>query len=195
MHIAVKGKQIDIGESLRQHATQKLDEISQKFFDQSIESTVNFSHEGPLHRCDIHMKVPGITLNAHAVDADIYAVFDAAASKIMQRLKRYKSRLKDHHKSAAPIRSVKYVIENNWDQLAELPPVEQPEAPTIIAELENELRTLSVSQAIMHLDMGDQPAMMFYNSQTGHLGMVYRRTDGHIGWVEPNSSSKQSEAA
>lgn len=196
MHITIKGKQIDIGDSLREHVAGKLDEISQKFFEKSIESDVHFAWEGNLHRCDIHMKVPGLTLNSHSSTDDIYRAFDEAAAKIMQRLKRYKNRLKDHHKSAAPIRAVKYVIESPIGQTNELPASEKEEpAPTIIAEVENDIMTLSVNSAIMHMDLADLPALLFFNLNSGQLNMIYRRNDGHIGWVDPAVVASQKTAA
>jgi len=57
---------------------------------------------------------------------------------------------------------------------------------TVIAEQVTEISLLSVSEAVMRMDLADQPVLMFRNSTTGELNVVYRRSDGNIGWIDPS---------
>ena len=55
----------------------------------------------------------------------------------------------------------------------------------MIAEQATEISLLSVSEAVMRMDLADEPLLMFRSSATGELNVVYRRSDGNIGWIDP----------
>ena len=59
---------------------------------------------------------------------------------------------------------------------------------TVVAEAPAEISKLSVGEAVMRMDLADQQVLMFRNSTTGDLNVVYRRGDGHIGWIDPTAS-------
>ncbi len=183
MQLSVKGKQIDVGDALRQHVQTNLDEIIGKYFTGSMEANVTFSREAHLFRADITVHAGrGITLQSNASAAEPYPAFDQAAERMAARLKRHRNRLKDHRaETAAPER----VMAPAFVLHAEEPETETPDNPVIVAEMTTAIETLSVSEAVMRLDLGDMPALMFRNKKNGGLNMIYRRADGHIGWVDP----------
>ena len=104
MQLTVTGKQIDIGDALRQHVEASLGSILGKYFKTAIEAHVVFSKEAHLIRAEISVHIGrGIVVNAGAAAAEAYAAFDAAAERIAKQLRRYKRRLRDHHaKSREP---------------------------------------------------------------------------------------------
>jgi ribosomal subunit interface protein len=194
MEIQIHGKQIDVGDALRAHVRERLTHGVAKYFDGSIHAQVTFSRDGPLFRSDssVHL-ASGISLQAQAKGNDIYACFDQAADRLEKQLRRYKRRLRDHHnnnKDAVPALTVpSYVI------AAEIEEEEEPAGldPVIVAEMTTELKTLTVGEAVMHLDLSNVPVLVFRNSANSILNVVYRRDDGNIGWVDPhNESVKQS---
>lgn len=185
MQLTVKGKQLDVGESLRQHVADTLKDVVGKYFSTPIDAQVTFSREGHLFHADIVVHAGrGIMVQSRAQAPEPYVAYDEATAKVGERLRRYKNRLKDHHKHdhepAAPVIAQYNVLHG---QSAD----EETTAdnPVVVAEMTTPIETLTVSQAVMRLDLGDLPALLFRNRAHGQLNMCYRRADGHIGWVDP----------
>ncbi|MDX1922075.1 MAG: ribosome-associated translation inhibitor RaiA [Alphaproteobacteria bacterium] len=201
LKIQVKGKQIDVGDSLRQHVQQHLSDVVSKYFNTPLDATVVFSREAHLYRADISVHAArGIMLQSNYAANDPYPAFDEAAGRIAKRLSRHKKRLLDMHqhqgdKHAAFEAMVarKYVLnpENEESGAAN-----EAHTPLIVAETTTNIEHLTVSEAVMKLDLAELPALLFNNRAHGKLNMVYRRADGHIGWVDPanapqNTASKK----
>ena len=189
MQITVAGQQLDVGESLRTHAEATLAGVVDKYFGRAIEASVVFSRESRVMiRADISIHVHrGLTLRGHAVAAEAYAAFDAASERLATRLRRHKRRIReDHHthpsrNDAVIIAAQQYVLSGEMEDAAEA----THDAPAVIAEMKAQIESLTVSQAVARLDLGDLPALLFRNSGHGGLNMIYRRPDGNIGWVDP----------
>jgi ribosomal subunit interface protein len=191
MPFRVSGKNIDIGEALRERVNSRIAEATAKYFDGGFSGHVTVGKEGFGFRteCVIHLD-SGIVLEAEALAADAYTSAEQAALRIEKRLRRYKRRLKDHQGTRADghgrggdaIDAQSYVIA--------APEHEDDEAaaewnPTIIAESTAVLRRLSVSEAVMELDMRGVPVVVFRHAGHGRINLVYRRAAGHIGWIDP----------
>ncbi len=178
---------MDIGDSLRLYIEGHIDGIVDKYFDHSIDGTVTMSKNAHLHRadCSVHLG-NGVYLQSHAEEKDVYAAFDTAAEKMEKRLRRYKRRLTNHRKerpNSIPVFPARYNVLAAEDENEEEPP-EDPQA-VIIAEMQLDIPEVSVSDAVMRLDLGELQTLMFRNSAHGGLNVVYRRTDGNIGWIDP----------
>jgi ribosomal subunit interface protein len=196
MQISVKGKQIDVGDALREHVEFALEAAVEKYFENALEAHVAFSREGPMFRSDISVHVGrGIQLQGHATTDNAYSAFDTAAEHIDKRLRRYKRRLRDHHKSVTGERLVaqQYILAEESETVEAEP--EADTQPVVIAEMETEILTLTVSEAVMRMDLANLPTLMFRNKAHGGLNVVYRRLDGNIGWIDPQTSSGKSGAA
>ena len=190
MHITVTGKQIDVGDALRRHTQAAIENIAEKYFGNALEAHVVFSREAHLIQCDLQVHVGrGILVRSEADANEAYAAFDIAAERIDKRLRRYKRRLRDHHahdkerERAEPLGRT-YVLQPGNNEDAPPPEDEHPQA-MVIAEMETPIPQLSVSEAVMRLDLADLPALMFRNSARGTLNVIYRRRDGNIGWIDP----------
>jgi len=190
MHITVTGKQIDVGDALRRHTQAAIENIAEKYFGNALEAHVVFSREAHLIQCDLQVHVGrGILVRSEADANEAYAAFDIAAERIDKRLRRYKRRLRDHHahdkerERAEPLGRT-YVLQPGNNEDAPPPEDEHPQA-MVIAEMETPIPQLSVSEAVMRLDLADLPALMFRNSARGSLNVIYRRRDGNIGWIDP----------
>ena len=192
MPFRVSGKNLDIGEALRGHISGRIVEALNKYFDGGYSGHVTVEKEGFGFRteCAIHLD-SGITLHTEANAADAYASADQAALRIEKRLRRYKRRLKDRHAArvngaavadGSGIDAPSYVIEapshETDDEETEFNPV-------IIAESTTVLKQLSVSEAVMELDMTGAPVVVFRHAGHGRVNLVYRRPDGNVGWIDP----------
>ena len=189
MDVRVAGHQVDTGESLRDHAQQRVAEITEKYFSRSVGANVTFGR-GPNndYTCDIVAPVTqGVVLKASHAAREPLMAFNGAADRIEKQLRRYVRRLKDHkvdESEQAYIENADYrifspAVENDN---------EEPEFPVIVAETRVDIPEASVSDAVMLMDLRNTPALMFKNSGTGEFNMIYRREDGNIGWVEPNAA-------
>lgn len=187
MQLSVKGKQIDVGDALREHISANLGAVVSKYFNGSMDATVTLSREANQFRADITVHAGrGLTLQSTANAAEPYPAFDLAAERIASRLKRHRNRLKDHHQDQAmPEQMIAPSFVLNAEEES---PENANDNPVIVAEMTTPIDTLTVSEAVMRLDLGDLPALMFRNKKHGGLNMIYRRTDGHIGWVDPTQS-------
>ena len=198
MELAVHGKQIDVGDALRTHVSDKLEDLNQKYFNHAAFATVTFSREGHGHpQTKVHISIQlgkNIMVVADATTADPYASFESAAEKVGKQLRRYKRKLRenhgrqDHTPENESIKARDYVLASTPEQ-SDAPQANddepQTDDPTIVAEIEKDIETITVSDAVMRLELSQEPALMFRNAKHNGLNMIYRRPDGNIGWVDP----------
>jgi ribosomal subunit interface protein len=188
MPFRVSGKNIDIGEALRTRVNERVADATAKYFDGGFSGHVTIGKEGFGFRteCVIHLD-SGIMLEAEALAADAYASAEQAALRIEKRLRRYKRRLKDRTAaradgSAREVDAQSYIIAAP-DHDGEADASEWN--PVIIAESTTALKRLSVSDAVMELDLRGTAVVVFRHAGHGRINLVYRRADGHIGWIDP----------
>lgn len=194
MQIIVSGKQIDVGDSLKSHIESRLGESVKKYIDKLSNVNVVVAKESHHFRIDISGNLgthSGMNIKSRAEGNDVYAAFDAAASKIEKQLRRYKRKITNHNRSdyaeARRMKAVKYVLKDyEEDHKAE------EDAPLVIAEKDTDIETMTVSEAVMKMDLSDLPALLFLNSAHGRINVVYRRADGNISWVDPSASESSA---
>ena len=188
MDIRVSGHQVDTGEALQTHATERLTAIVEKYFSRALSSQVTFGRApANAFRCDIIMHVMhNLVLKATGAAQDAHIALDQAAEKIDKQLRRYKRRLNDRHERTSPVA----VDDDAAYTIFQEPPSGDDElemdAPVVIAETRVDVPEATVSDAVMMLDLRNTSALFFKNAGTGRHNMVYRRGDGSIGWVEPS---------
>ncbi len=192
MQITVTGKQLDVGDSLREHVETRLVDTVGKYFEQALEAAVVFSSsaKGRLIRADISVHAGrNIRMQGRAEAPDAYAAFDAALERIAKRLRRYKRRLRDHRKGVSDdaLPALKSVIADNDADGAEEEAANAQ--PVVIAEMTTTIETMTVGEAVMQMDLVDTSALMFRNSAHGGLNVVYRRRDDNIGWIDPQGNA------
>ncbi|MGD0104581.1 MAG: ribosome-associated translation inhibitor RaiA [Rhodopila sp.] len=195
MQITVSGKQVDLSDALRTRVSTQMETIAGKYFDHALEAHVTFSRARSFFTCDINVHAGrGLQLRGEGEAADANTAFDDAAEHIAKRLRRYRRRVNEHHRDLAqrarPEAARQYILleEANGADVVAADARSLDEAyATVVAETQTEIASLSVGEAVMRMDLADQPVMMFRNSASGVLNVVYRRGDGHIGWIDPGS--------
>jgi ribosomal subunit interface protein len=193
MQVQVSGKHVDVGEALRTRISDGLLTSIGKYFERGGDADVVLSRDGHGFRIDCVVTLAsGQQLQSHGLGGDAHGAFDQALSKIETRIRRYKRRLKSHSTAAeakAAEVAASYVLRapeaeadvDEWEEADE----GQPPAAMVIAESQAELKTMTVSMAVMELDLTGQPAIVFRNAAHGGLSVVHRRSDGNIGWIDP----------
>lgn len=193
MDVIVKGKHIDVGEALRSHAETNLRAHVGKYFSRAHDAQVTLSRAAHGFRADIMVHpMRGFLVQGSAEDADAYVAFDAALERILKQLRRYKRRLVDQHQRGRDgqdegvVAAQQYVIAPEPDD--EVPSKEAP--PVVVAEMPHEIAMLTVGEAVMRMDLADAPVVMFRNRANGVFNVVYRRSDGNIGWIDPTNFTR-----
>jgi ribosomal subunit interface protein len=189
MQITVSGKQIDLSDALRERVSQELAGITGKYFEHAQDARVTFARSRLGFICDINLHAGrGLTLRGEAEGADAYAAFDKAAVHVGKRLRRYRRRVNEHARDdaqrARPGSARQLILAAEADDHEE-PETATHAAPVVIAETTTEIAHLSVSEAVMRMELADHPVLMFRDMNSGVLNVVYRRADGNIGWIDP----------
>lgn len=189
MRYQISGKQIDVGESLTTHVKTEIGEITGKFAERPTEAHVTFSKDAHEFRCEtnIHLST-GLSAAAEGRSTEIYDSFEKCSEKIEKQLRRYKRRLKDHHKDrVTPVEVMgasSYILAGE-----DTDDTNEPESlqPVIVAEMETKIQSLSVGEAVMQMELTDEPVLVFRNEGHKRLSVVYKRKDGNIGWIDPTN--------
>ncbi len=191
MRIQVSGKQMDIGEALRSHVETRLNEAVGKYFDRPVEAVITFSRDRHYFIADSSVHLPtGMTVQAKARADEIYASFEGSVDRMEKQLRRYKRRLRDHHRDrTAPIDSMgetSYILARDEDDSGADEPASLQ--PIIVAEMETRVPFLSVGEAVMQMELGGTAMLVFRNEAHGGVNVVYQRDDGNIGWIDPRNT-------
>ncbi len=187
MRYQISGKQIDIGEALQTHVKTDLGVVVEKYAERPTDALVVFSKSGHEFVCEatVHLST-GLTAQAKAHAPEIYAAFDSCSEKMEKQLRRYKRRLKDHHKDRSePVElsgASSYILASE-SETGETEPDDLQ--PVIVAEMETSIPSLSVGEAVMQMELAGAPVLVFRNEGKDGLNVVYRRDDGNIGWIDP----------
>ncbi|HZC56612.1 MAG TPA: ribosome-associated translation inhibitor RaiA [Xanthobacteraceae bacterium] len=191
MTFRVSGKNLDIGDALRDRIRDRIAETVRKYFDGGYSGHLTLARDGFGFRseCAIHLDSK-ITLHADGMAPDAYASADQAASLIEKRLRRYHRRLKDHRSERSETRTVNWAAVDAASYVIAAPEHEAESdidafTPVIIAESTTTLKQLSVSDAVTELDLTGAPVLVFRHAAHGGVNIVYRRADGHFGWIDP----------
>jgi ribosomal subunit interface protein len=199
MHITVAGKQVETGEALQAHVRDGLGTIAKKYFDHALEANVTFRRDAKGHAfvCDINLKAGrDLFMRGEGEGPDAHRAFEEAAEHVAKRLRRYRRRVNDHARSLAaerdrprgePARQVvlRGPAEDEEADAAEHAVANGADHPAVVAETQAVIEKLTVGEAVMRLDLMHLTALMFRNRTTDGLNVVYRRADGHVGWIDP----------
>lgn len=191
MRIQVSGKQIDIGQALHTHVEDRVEAVVGKYAERAVESVVTFSRDRHEFCADasVHLTT-GLTVQAKSRADEIYASFEGAMDRMEKQLRRYKRRLKDHHRAREfPIEAIgapSYILASGDEQADDSEP--ETLTPVIVAEMETKVPNFSVGEAVMQMELAGAALLVFRNDAHGGVNVVYRRDDGNIGWIDPRNT-------
>lgn len=189
MKFQITGKQIDIGDALQTHVKDELSSLFEKYPGRPTDANVVFSRSGSEFLCEaaVHLS-SGLTAQASGNAHEIYAAFDNTQEKMDKQLRRYKRRLKDHHRDRPDpvevMEAASYILASQPESEDEA----EDASPVIVAEMETKVPTLSVSAAVMQMEIADARILVFRNEKHNGVNVVYRRDDGNVGWIDPRNA-------
>ncbi|PWE33639.1 ribosome-associated translation inhibitor RaiA [Maritimibacter sp. 55A14] len=186
----ISGKQIDIGDALKIHVEQGLDAVVEKYAERPTDANVVFSRDAHEYVCEatVHLST-GLTAQARARATEIYGAFEQCCDKMEKQLRRYKRRLKNHHRErTSPVETIgasTYILaSSDADEDTDTDTLQ----PIIVAEMETKVPSLSVGEAVMQMELAGAPILVFRNEGHDGVNVVYRRDDGNIGWIDPRNA-------
>jgi ribosomal subunit interface protein len=199
MTIQITGKNLDIGAALREYAASRLDELLGKYVGSEHNGHIRIEKTGNIFHTNCTAKLKsGLVLNSHGDASDPHVSVDMALDKLAKRMRRHKRRLHDHHSRHAngkwaALEATDYVLDGGGGSAggsagagADGDEEEEAPAPAIIAETRAVIRQMAVSDAVMDLDLAGGDFLLFKNAAHGRINIVYRRSDGNIGWIDPS---------
>lgn len=204
MNIQITGKQMDVGQAMQQHVTRRLNEICSRFFDaeKAIDATVIVHKQqgGAFTFVQITLVLGvrgGVIIKGEERATEPYAAFDLAADHIAKQLKRYKTRLREHHHPGVAATTAMMLTARERvfapEETEDTPAATNADGyPLVIAENHHHVETMSVRDAVMRMDLSSAPVYMFRNPRTHALNVVYRRADGNIGWIDPEEKAEKA---
>jgi ribosomal subunit interface protein len=194
MALRISGKNLDIGEALRERIAGRVGDASQRYLEGRVSGHVTVEKEAHGFRTIAALHLPtGATLQAEAFAADAYVACDLGVDRIEKRLRRYARRLKDktgHHTQQAGVETPYVVIESPKETAGD--EADDAFEPVIIAEQTTSLKRMTVADAVLELDVTGASALVFLHAVHGRVNVVYRRADGHVGWIDPPAVSNGS---
>ncbi len=195
MTIQITGKNVEVGEAYQTYVSEKIKTLLQKYVSRDLKGHVRLEKERGLFKTSCSVRLAsGLLLEAHGEGGDAYASADSAVERLSTRMRKYKTRLKTYDSSRngqarnGGVDVPDYVVslgENDTDEVVD-------DNPLIIAETHRSVAELSVSEAVMQLDLTEAPFLMFRNAGNGGVNLVYRRNDGHIGWIDAEMHKQPS---
>ncbi len=193
MALQITGKNLDIGEALRTYVEERIENMLDKYAGQNPSGHIRIekTRGSFLTGCTIQLQ-SGMYLEAQGEASDAYASADQSLERLEKRLRRYRRRIKKRHgptqRKPADTPAPYYVIQPGEDEENE----KDDDNPVVVAELQTAIRELSVSDAVMQLDVAEKPLLVFKNASHGRINVVYRRDDGNIGWIDPGGETTGS---
>ena len=193
MNIHVSGKQVTLSDALKHRVNTHLNTLTGRYFDKAFDAKVTFSKIRSFFTCDInvHAGRGGIILRGEGEGADANVAFDDAAEHIAKRLRRHHQRITSHTRAdkteQPPETGRSYILdaETSFNESKDItPPPEEASFPVIIAGQATDIPFLSVSEAVMRLDLAGSTLLLFRNSKNQEINVIFRRSDGNIGWID-----------
>jgi len=197
MSIQIVNKGTDVSPALWNRISDRVEDGLDKYFDRPGEAFVVIEHEGTGFKvnCSVHLPTGTMlqTSSTHASDA--YIAADEAVEKLEKRLRRFKRKLRNHHRGkrlGKEAEEAMYAVLQAGQTPSDVPDDQNDDDPApeaiVVSERMGELRTLTVSMAVMDMDISEAPVLLFRNIANDQINVLYRRPDGHIGWVNPRTS-------
>tara|TARA_X000000368_G_scaffold402529_1_gene376533 strand:- start:382 stop:954 length:573 start_codon:yes stop_codon:yes gene_type:complete len=184
--ISVSGKQTKVGSSLELHVKNQIASTLKKYFSGFINSEILFSKDKFNFKCEINIHLESnIFVKSHSLSNDAYGAFNIANDKIKKRIRRYHRKLTDHRLKKTKLTKTFQVNEYIIKNPDELKLKDNENNPIIIAESDEIIKNLSVSEALMLMNLNDKAVYFFKNSKNDRINILFKRSDGNIGWLDP----------
>ncbi len=196
MQIVVTGKNIHLSQALKDYAEKKLSSIK-KYFDHIIEVDVTLSVDEVRDQtrskvCEVTVWANGIVMRGKKASEDLYASIDMVADKIERQVKKYKDKQRDlprrqpAKEGRMATHSVLSITPKGKNRAAEEEPgAAADSAPKIVRSGTFPMKPMFADEAAHQLELLKQGFFVFSNAETNQINVIYKRSDGNFGLIEP----------
>ena len=181
MQVAVTFRHLASTEALKAHAIERVSRLK-KYLDDPIEAHVVLSVERFLHKADVTFSAHGMFVRGEDSSEDMYVSVDRAVEKIERQIKRYRHKLIHHRPKEGNRMRVKFKVLESATRSESEHDSELP--PTIVEVKEIEARPMMLDEAVMQMDLLGNDVLVFLNSKTDHVNVLYRKKNDKYGLIE-----------
>ena len=179
MDITVTFRHTEPTESLKTYAEEKVSKIK-KYLDFPIEAHIVLTVEKFRHMADVTLSLNGTMIKGVEETGDMYSAIDQVMDKIEKQVKKYRSKVRN--RKTESIKGEDSPIIEEAEEVGSL----SLEEPSIKTEKMN-AKPMDPEEAAMQLTMSQQDFLVFRNSRSREINVIYRRRDGNLGLIEPSS--------
>ncbi|MCF8031688.1 MAG: ribosome-associated translation inhibitor RaiA [Desulfarculaceae bacterium] len=179
MQIQVTFRHVESSEAVKEYAQDKVGKL-QKYLDGPLEASVTLTVEKHRHEADVNLIASGLKIHSRETTGDLFSSIDLATDKLEKQVRRYRDKLKDVGRRArSEAAEIPYTVEVlEAESLPE-------ETPRVIMSQRLTAKPMNADEAAMQLDLSEDDFLVFINERTEALNVIYRRTDGNFGLIEP----------
>jgi len=187
LQVSITGRNVEVTDPLKSHVEKKLTHIK-KYFDGILDAHVVLNVEKHRHFAEITIHANGITMHGEESTGDMYTSVDKVIDKIERQLRRYKSKLVSHRRRTREGVPAEPEAPLQWRvDVLEAESVESAAAsPRIVKTQRFAVKPMSVDEAVMQMDLLHQDFLVYRDSRTNRVSVLYRRNDGDYGLIEPD---------
>lgn len=173
MNIIVTGRNLEITPALRDYAEKKMTKF-ERYLSNITEAIVTLSIQKYQHKAEVLIKANGYMIQAEGVTGEIYSSIDEVVEKLEKQIKKYKEKINSRRKG-----------ENKGSLTASSSGSSSEKEPRIIKVKRFDIKPMSPEEAAMQMELLDKDFFVFENERTGQFNVIYKRTDGNYGLIEP----------
>jgi putative sigma-54 modulation protein len=170
MQTDITFKNIDSSDALKDYAFKRLSKMD-KYIDRTAEAHVVLSVEKRRHKADVTLTADGAVINAVEITEDLYSAIDMVMDKLERQIKKHKEKLQAK-KTQSKIPSA-------------APPISKKPKPRLIYEKNYAVNPMSVEEALELIEEAPERFVIFQNTESKQLNLIYKRQDGRLALVEP----------
>jgi len=172
MRTKITCRHCELESGLKEHVENKVEHLS-RYFDRVDEAHIVFQTEG--HRCiaDITVHASRAVISSEQTADDMRSAFDRSMEKVERQIRRYKERIRNH---------------KGVDTTADVAMASGGASMEDIGMVPEKLasRNMTADEAFKELEELKVAFLVFMNSETNTVNVIYRRDDGDFGLVEPS---------
>jgi putative sigma-54 modulation protein len=173
MQTDITFKNVDSSDALKDYALKRLSKMD-KYIDRTAEAHVVLSVEKRRHKADVTLNANGTKINAVEITEDLYSAIDIVMDKLERQIKKHKEKLQG-----------KKTQQGKASQISVLSPTSKKNKPRVIYEKNYFVRPMSIEEAIMQMDLVPENFIIFQNTESKQINMLYKRQNGDLALVEP----------
>ena len=180
MHVTVTFRHVDSSDPLKEYAADKTERLA-KYLLEPVEVHWVLSVEKIRHTAAATVTANGLRIKAHEETSDLYSAIDAVLDKLENQVRKHKEKVKDHHRSESAEPRIGEM--ETEDAAADGSSTSGP-LSRVVTTRNVFIKPMSVEEASMQMEVAENDFLVFTNSSTNNVNVLYSRKDGNYGLIE-----------